>query len=176
MSSGGNNADSTAPPSSQQTSQPSHRRSSSTRPPGAGLRPIATRTAIVPRDAEAEKALRRRVTQGLPKARRHFDPNRIEITLPPEFSSAVAAPPMGPPPAQLLLGVPGKASGHPEGFDLVSTNNQFYFPSPTTVLGAGRVDPFNNYPIKMNDGLLHIIDQCELQVHFYWWILLTLSV
>ncbi|KUJ07837.1 uncharacterized protein LY89DRAFT_742603 [Mollisia scopiformis] len=31
--------------------------------------------------------------------------------------------------------------------------------SPMTVLGAGRIDPFADYPIKMNEGELWLIDQ-----------------
>ena len=31
--------------------------------------------------------------------------------------------------------------------------------NPVTVLGAGRIDPFAHYPIKMNTGELWLIDQ-----------------
>lgn len=121
-----------------------------------GLRPIASRSAIVPKDLEAEKALRRNVTQGLiPRARRHFDPNRIEICLPTDFAPNAAAS------LQLTRQFLGETSGHNGNPGLLSTNNHFLPPSPTTLLGAGRVDPFAVYPVTMTSDIQSILDQCE---------------
>lgn len=112
----------------------------------------------MPRDLDAEKALRRKITQGLPKARRHFDPNRIEICLPADFAPNATASLQ---PSRHFLGAPGESSGHVDRLARLSTNNQLPYPGPTTILGAGRVDPFAVYPIRMTRDVHSILDQCE---------------
>lgn len=133
----------------------------------------------------SRNAIQRHITEGLPRSKRPFDPNRIELFLPPNFLSS--------PPASTKTMPSGGASSSTSfsenarfqglvrtfGESLPDTDplppyESFLEPrhhapqtislnlalsSPVTPLGAGRIDPFANYPIKMNNGELWLIDQ-----------------
>lgn len=56
----------------------------------------------------------------------------------------------------------GETSGHA---GVTGNLGQLVPPNPATILGAGRVDPFANYPIRITDVDQYILDQCESQIH-----------
>ncbi|KAH6718902.1 hypothetical protein BKA61DRAFT_652540 [Leptodontidium sp. MPI-SDFR-AT-0119] len=113
--------------------------------------------------------------QGIPKARRWVIRNRIELTLPPEFSQ----PPSTNQEALATVqtqeidgvdGAPKESSGgglvcapnseHAVGFEVAEAGPMTaVLPSPLTILGAGRVDPFGNFPIRMSYDERSLLDQ-----------------
>jgi len=143
--------------------------------PSLRPKPVALLPAAPTGNQESEKETRKRLMQGIPKARRWVIRNRIELTLPPEFSqprstnekqSATVQ-------AQEIAGIGGK-SGESSGGDFVSApylaqaggfevpqarSLTPVLPSPGTILGAGRVDPFGKYPIRMSHDELSLLDQ-----------------
>ncbi|KAL2070217.1 hypothetical protein VTL71DRAFT_13243 [Oculimacula yallundae] len=122
------------------------------------------------RSRESEKEIRKRLMQDLPKARRLIIRNRIELTLPADFNN----------PSNKSL-----ATTHTQSLDrdyvglnavidisLVRTTGSEQatnfavaeagrqaLPSPQTILGAGRVDPFGNYPIPISINERWLLDQ-----------------
>ncbi|CZR67426.1 uncharacterized protein PAC_17325 [Phialocephala subalpina] len=127
--------------------------------------------------------MRRRIFQDLPRMNRSFDPNRIVLELPPEFLSPQPSINTGKDP-EMLVDDPEeepellpRVSLHEFSYDLRSpnaTNGNVSNPQSQpgtsfasglvpsnlmTTLGAGRIDPFANFPIKMNGGDLWLIDQ-----------------
>ncbi|KAG4434221.1 hypothetical protein IFR05_010291 [Cadophora sp. M221] len=143
--------------------------------PSLRPKPVALRPAPATGSQESEKEIRKRLMQGIPKARRWVIRNRIELTLPPEFSqppstnekalATTHAPEIGG-----FDGVPRESSGggfecapsseHAVGFEAAEAGSMTVaLPSPLTILGAGRVDPFGNYPIRMSYDEKRILDQ-----------------
>ncbi|KAH7306113.1 hypothetical protein BKA65DRAFT_601851 [Rhexocercosporidium sp. MPI-PUGE-AT-0058] len=137
-------------------------------------------------DAETQNAIRRRIVEGLPRSKRPYDPNRIELFLPADFMSTSPSSngPITPdmassstnlsgtgftqlhgsvhnlPPATLSTPLANSSSQYPQDASALDPfPNNFDPISPITPLGAGRIDPFANYPIKMNKGELWLIDQ-----------------
>ncbi|KAG4438503.1 hypothetical protein IFR05_006026 [Cadophora sp. M221] len=137
-------------------------------------------------DAEAQNAIRRRIVEGLPRSKRPYDPNRIELVLPADFMSTSPPPTGGVTPdiASSKTGLSGTGFSRLHGsmhgsppvmLNTPSANRSSQCPqdasemdnfpsnllpiSPITPLGAGRIDPFASYPIKMNRGELWLIDQ-----------------
>lgn len=111
------------------------------------LRPIASRSSSVLRDQESDRALRRRVVSGLPKARRYVDPNQIEICLPSDFVSEPALSSIAS--EQVLTGdnagrqrnavvrTPGRTA---------AAVQSAASPNPVSILGSG---PVALYPIEI---------------------------
>ncbi|KAH7377943.1 hypothetical protein BKA64DRAFT_687582 [Cadophora sp. MPI-SDFR-AT-0126] len=142
-----------------------------TQPVPARNTPLELRPAGALPTKDAEKAMRRQVAQGLPKGRRPVIRNRVELLLPSELlqvsplddfqSLRIPASRAG-----RTTWVPDAAGVRPvdasiseEDFD---SDDLWYFPtsiSPVTVLGAGRVDPFGNYPIKITQTEQWLLDE-----------------
>ncbi|KAL2068635.1 hypothetical protein VTL71DRAFT_14972 [Oculimacula yallundae] len=136
-------------------------------------------------DPETQNAIRKRIVEGLPRTKRPYDPNWIELVLPAEFMSTTQQS-TGPIMPKLALSstslrkaaltqLQGSLHNFGTMLDTALTNGSLLLPrttpeeedapdrvvtiSPITPLGAGRTDPFANYPIKMNRGELFLIDQ-----------------
>ncbi|PVH71667.1 hypothetical protein DL98DRAFT_596735 [Cadophora sp. DSE1049] len=149
--------------------------------PSPGLAPV--------HDAETQNAIRRRIAEGLPRSKRPYDPNMIELVLPADFMYNSASPTGPSTPDLASSSTRLEWNGHtqlqgsmhgtlPVMLDSSSANSSSSSPdmsskpdihvsgpvpiSPVTILGAGRVDPFANYPIKMNRGELWLIDQVNM--------------
>ncbi|KAH7403648.1 hypothetical protein BKA64DRAFT_669617 [Cadophora sp. MPI-SDFR-AT-0126] len=144
-------------------------------PPSLRPKPAALRPAATTGPQESEKEVRKRLMQGIPKARRWVIRNRIELTLPPEFSqppisdksdiAPVRMPEIGRQGGRVIQSLGGSLVVPPKsenaiGFPLA----QNYpitpiIPHPRTVLGAGRVDPFPSYPIRVSYDAKYLLDQ-----------------
>ena len=140
-------------------------------------RPVTLRPAAATGNQESEKEVRKRLMQGIPKARRWVIRNRIELTLPPEFSQATPsiqkeASPVQTKDREEADGVVTQSLGsNPRvppgseneiGFPTTLTHfNTPMIPHPRNILGAGRVDPFGNYPIRMSYDERCLLDQGE---------------
>jgi hypothetical protein len=53
-----------------------------------------------------------------------------------------------------------------QGFQTIELAKGYYrknskSPSPVEILGAGRVDPFSTYPMKLNDKENELLDHCK---------------
>ncbi|KAK0104801.1 hypothetical protein ONS95_005069 [Cadophora gregata] len=144
-------------------------------PPNLRPKPVALRPATVTGSQESEKEIRKRLMQGIPKARRWVIKNRIELTLPPEFSQPPGSKQEESATVQTheIEGVERLVTQSLESGLKVPPNleNTIGFPlvqrlpnvptitHPRTILGAGRVDPFGNYPIQLSYDERHLLDQ-----------------
>jgi hypothetical protein len=137
-----------------------------TAPPKTRHRPLASRAADVPPDPEAEKALRRSLIAGLPKARRHHDPNQIEICLPPGFLARTEPTGESPPPR-----VPPAVHESHVPITAALRHNSFPLLNPVTILGAGRINPFAKYPIEITAIDQYILDQCKSRSLIILWLI-----
>lgn len=164
--------------------QHSSQHGSAEHPLTPGHRPIAMRNASVSRDSDADKALRRRISLGLPKVRRYIDPNQIEICIPPGFLPA--SPPqirsadrthslcnlnINPEVTGLAPGSSDYgSSSHSARARAVERDHDSALAlarlvqlSPVTILATGRVDPLTNFPIKISKRDQWLIDQSKSQ-------------
>lgn len=125
------------------------------------LRPLLAREPLQAKDPEIERALRQQITQGLPKARRYFDPNRIEIHIPPVYDAAEIRAESGSVSSSFERGALEVSLAKPNDVILAARHNYTRLPNPTSLLGAGRIDPLTRYPIKVDYHDQHILDQCR---------------
>ncbi|KAF8859223.1 hypothetical protein BDZ45DRAFT_368044 [Acephala macrosclerotiorum] len=119
---------------------------------------------------ESQTVMRRRIFQDLPRMNRTFDPNRIVLELPPDFLSPQPSIDKGKGP-ESRHNNPEEESELPSQGSLHEPSSQFDSGSSLasglaprnliTVLGAEHTDPFANYPIKMNEGELWLMDQVK---------------
>jgi len=149
-----------------------------------GHRPLAMRNAGVSRDPDADKAIRRRISLGLPKARRYFDPNQIEICIPPGFLPTSSPQIRSADPTHALCNhninpeVTGLTpessdngpSSHSACAQVLEEDNDSALAlarliqlSPITKLATGRVDPWTSFPIKLSETDQWLIDQSKSQ-------------
>ncbi|KAG4429803.1 hypothetical protein IFR05_014714 [Cadophora sp. M221] len=132
---------------------------------------IQSRPAGAPRTADAEKALRRQVVQGLPKGRRPVIRNRIELFFPSDvvqFSASVVSNLEA---VQDSDDASGSGRVVKRGFDRLAGERisrededrdecwANITGDPVAVLGAGRVDPFGNYPIRISPTEQWLLDE-----------------
>lgn len=145
-------------------------------------RPVLAAHGSIAVDVESQQAMRRQITEGLPRINRSFDPNRIVLEIPPGFQPPQTLPEKGKGP-EVVQGMQTRSSSSMSSRDLSHVSSEkpaneramtisarigdasnslalgLASSSPMTVLGASRIDPFANYPIKMNEGELWLIDQ-----------------
>jgi len=142
------------------------------------------RSAGVSRDPAADKAMRRRISLGLPKARRYFDPNQIEICIPPDFlptfspqirsantTHSVCNLNTNPEVTGLTTeSLDNGPSSHSVCAQALEEDNDGALAlarliqlSPITILATSRVDPLMSFPIKLNKTDQWLIDQSKSQ-------------
>jgi len=132
--------------------------------------------AGLPSTAESHKLIRERLKQDLPKARRIVVRNRVELHLPTDFAQLHHDKTFPPPlncdnPGNFLyqnyqqsqmaeqksdLGVPFTLT---ESEVEVTQEILWGLPTPTSMLGAGRVDPFAQYPIPVTSCERWLLDR-----------------
>jgi len=124
---------------------------------------------------DAEKAIRRQVVQGLPKGRRPVIRNRIELFLPDNIGHISQSREF---PARSVNSEEVTDADHSAYTEQgntsttastisisedVSDRDDFWWvlpaTSPVTILGAGRVDPFGNYPIRITKTVQWLLDE-----------------
>ena len=135
------------------TRPPRRGRASTTRARAAtqSYRPIASHSATLPEDPRIRRADgRSNVIEGLlRKPRRARDPNRVEMCVPPSFLSVASF------------------SHDAETRPADDPDRQFQSligPSPMSILGSGRVDPFASYPIQMSREEEWLLDQSKFSL------------
>jgi len=132
---------------------------------------------------DAEKAIRRQVVQGLPKGRRPVIRNRIELFLPdnighisqsrefPARSVNSEEVTDADPSAYTEQGNTSTTASTISISEDVSDRDDFWWvlpaTSPVTILGAGRVDPFGNYPIRITKTVQWLLDEGTAQISPY---------
>jgi len=129
--------------------------------------------AGIPSTTESHKLIRKRLKQELPKARRPIIKNRIELHLPavfihlPEDNYFPLHPNTNSPGELLKQLCPDQVIERNLNDEVplslmqseVTWSHRVMFPSPNTMLGAGRVDPFANYPIPVTYCEQWLLDQ-----------------
>ena len=167
------------------TRPPRHRRGTATRDRAAkhNCRAIASHCATFPNDPDGQRvAIRENVMEGLVrKPRRTRDPNQVNIYVPPSFPLLLSET------SKEEACRSGERDNQSESFNQSSSNlltanswmestalsvemnkvptmPHFLTLGPMSILGAGRVDPFANYPIKMNREEEWLIDQSKFHV------------
>lgn len=150
-------------------------------------RAIAKQNIILPKGAEISRAaIQSNVLEGLARKpkRTARDPHRVAIFIPPSFSS------LTPVMDEAKTNTVENRDGHSEtpnhfasrslgaiassesAASFVVANNlppafsSLVSSSPWSALGAGRVDPFANYPIQMRREEEWLIDQSKSYVKF----------